>query len=553
MISRNVKSSKKRRGGTNRLRERANLSFFIVIIFFAVFGIIVLTEIFFIDERHGMGNSARGQHRGGSGSDYEDIVLSDDYMVYRGPGGAGGTFDDNVGVFLRGVEETHLGARLLAPVPQNAPLRAEELPLVMPESWPLFAKPSNLTPIDGQWQPVKGTRFKFFVYSAFYDRRGSRMIRVIGATRTRSPERVCARPELVAAKVRVIRENWNLKYSACFVLCPLPRINASYSSSPDAWPVPVSVAILAGRALLPPGNRLRVRNSEIELLNASRQDPAAYGRNLAVCVKPLHFSYNQALTILEFLEFQSILGVRHFTMYNHTIGPAVSCILNDYVRRGVLTLLPWQLPMVSQREIRTEGLFAALNDCLYRNMYRYGYVALVDLDEYIVPRRNDSLPALLSWLSRPGTRAAGSFSFQNAFFYLQWLDDNSSINGPDLITQRKTRRRAKLHPHKQRSKYICKPELVVEAGNHFVWEYVPGRGTLNVPADAAILHHYRVCEFGGDDCVKAASVVDRTAQRFGAQLKESVTKRWLDLQKSCSLPPIPTVPFAAAKLSDIQG
>jgi hypothetical protein len=249
----------------------------------------------------------------------------------------------------------------------------------------------------------------------------------------------------------------------------------------------------------------------------------------------------QALTILEFLEFQSILGVRHFTMYNHTIGPSVGCILNEYVRRGHLTLLPWQLPMVSQREIRTEGLFAALNDCLYRNMYRYAYVALVDLDEYIVPRRNDSLPDLLSWLARPGTRAAGSFSFQNAFFYLQWPDDVTSSEGPDLITQRKTRRRAKLHPHKQRSKYICKPELVVEAGNHFVWEYVPGRGTLNVPADAAILHHYRVCEFGGDDCVKAASVVDRTALRFGAQLRESVSQKWQELEKICSLPPLPTV------------
>lgn len=61
-----------------------------------------------------------------------------------------------------------------------------------------------------------------------------------------------------------------------------------------------------------------------------------------------------------------------------------------------------------------------------------------------------------------------------------------------LTTQRKTRRRSKLHPQKQRSKYICKPESVIEAGNHFVWEFAPGRGTINVPADSAILHHYRV-------------------------------------------------------------
>lgn len=51
--------------------------------------------------------------------------------------------------------------------------------------------------------------------------------------------------------------------------------------------------------------------------------------------------------------------------------------------------------MRSQKEIRTEGLFAALNDCLYRTMYRYKYLALVDLDEFIIPRHTDTLNELI--------------------------------------------------------------------------------------------------------------------------------------------------------------
>lgn len=52
----------------------------------------------------------------------------------------------------------------------------------------------NLTAQDGVWQIVNGTRFKFFVYSAYYERRkNKRSIRVIGATRTRLPERVWCR------------------------------------------------------------------------------------------------------------------------------------------------------------------------------------------------------------------------------------------------------------------------------------------------------------------------------------------------------------------------
>lgn len=114
-----------------------------------------------------------------------------------------------------------------------------------------------------------------------------------------------------------------------------------------------------------------------------------------------------------------------------------------------------------------------------------------------------------------------------------------------LITLRKTRRRVKLHPHKQRSKYICKPENVVEAGNHFVWEFIPGHGALNIPAEAAILHHYRVCEFGGDDCVKTQSVVDKTAYRYRQDLAKNVRIRYRELTEKCSLPELDPVPSVA--------
>lgn len=56
----------------------------------------------------------------------------------------------------------------------------------------------------------------------------------------------------VMARVKVIRENWNLKYSACFILCPL-RI--SYLD------VPYSVSIVS-KLRSPPGNILMLRNTD---------------------------------------------------------------------------------------------------------------------------------------------------------------------------------------------------------------------------------------------------------------------------------------------------
>lgn len=151
---------------------------------------------------------------------------------------------------------------------------------------------------DGQWQIVNGTRFKFFVFSAYYDRREGRMLRIIGATKTRSPEKVFCRMWYsldanntkfrsisIMARVKVIRENWNLKYSACFILCPL-RV--------AALEVPHSVSIVS-KFRMSPSNNLLLRNTDFDndLLNRSIEN---IPNKIAVCVKPLHFNYDQVIS-----------------------------------------------------------------------------------------------------------------------------------------------------------------------------------------------------------------------------------------------------------------
>ncbi|CAG9773807.1 unnamed protein product [Ceutorhynchus assimilis] len=511
-----------------RNRQRAHMSFFIVVMFFAVFGIIVFTEIFFIDEkdkatgvlvRHGsMGYSHKNR------ADYDNEFQADDYISIR----VGQAMMDNaeIGAYLLGKPQAHH----LANMDNNSPPYMSKFF----NEGQLPSYPENVTISDGSWQNVNGSRYRFYVFAAYYDqRRNQRNIRIIAATKTRGPERVFCRlwykdnstvnvSRSVPAKLKVIRENWNLRYSACFVMCPL-RTNMS---------IPTHVSVVA-KLKEPPSNMLIVINNFNETVKPIEK--------FAVCVKPLHFDYNKALQIMEFIELNKLMGVDHFTFYNHTIGPQVGCILDDYRQRGLVTLLPWKLKMISQKEIRTEGLFAALNDCLYRSMYKFSHTLLIDLDEYIIPNYNETLPQLIDYLNhRLNTRSTGSFSFQNAFFYLQW-DDDAQVNSfkdslaTNLVTLKKTRRKTKLHPHKQRSKYICRPELVVEAGNHFVWEFIPGHGTLNVPADAAILHHYRICEFGGNDCIKTASVVDRTAYRYSESLSQSVREQYDRLKTKCGL------------------
>lgn len=156
--------------------------------------------------------------------------------------------------------------------------------------------PGDLRPTDGSWQIVNGTRFKFFVFSAYYDRRGGKLIRIIGATKTRGPEKVWCRfwypygnqthqkyrSSSVMARVKVIRENWNLKYSAVFVLCPVTA---------PGLDIPYAVSIVS-KIRSPAGNALIVRNTDDDpdLVNTTNINNIP--NKIGVCVKPLHFDYD---------------------------------------------------------------------------------------------------------------------------------------------------------------------------------------------------------------------------------------------------------------------
>ncbi|KOB74601.1 Uncharacterized protein OBRU01_08790 [Operophtera brumata] len=73
---------------------------------------------------------------------------------------------------------------------------------------------------------------------------------------------------------------------------------------------------------------------------------------LHVCVKPFHFSYSRGDWLIEWFELNRLLGVSHFYMYNESLSAPVGCVLDHYRRQGLITLLPWKLPIVSKVEIR---------------------------------------------------------------------------------------------------------------------------------------------------------------------------------------------------------
>ena len=65
-----------------------------------------------------------------------------------------------------------------------------------------------------------------------------------------------------------------------------------------------------------------------------------------------------------------------------------------------------------------------------------------------------------------------------------------------------------------------------------------GYKAMKMPEDLALSHHYRICEFGGFDCLKKKSKTDNTAQRWGHQLVPRIKRVCEEIYgKSC--PPAP--------------
>lgn len=81
---------------------------------------------------------------------------------------------------------------------------------------------------------------------------------------------------------QIIRENWNLKYSACFVLCPITAPGLT---------VPHAVSIVS-KLRSAPGNVLQVRNTDddVDLVNTTHITKIP--DKIGVCVKPFHFEYD---------------------------------------------------------------------------------------------------------------------------------------------------------------------------------------------------------------------------------------------------------------------
>ena len=88
---------------------------------------------------------------------------------------------------------------------------------------------------------------------------------------------------------------------------------------------------------------------------------------------------NEGLYLKEWIEYHLIVGVEHFYLYNNNSDDNYLEILKPYIDSGVVTLTDWEF---------TPGQMKAFADCADKHKNDTEWIAYIDLDEFIVPKKD---------------------------------------------------------------------------------------------------------------------------------------------------------------------
>lgn len=272
-------------------------------------------------------------------------------------------------------------------------------------------------------------------------------------------------------------------------------------------------------------------------------------KDFAVCVKGLDFLHEDlSVRLVEWIELITLLGADKIFFYQLQVHPNVTKILDHYQRLGKVHVTPLTLPggqpnvpafqhmyLTKKTNHKRQNELIPYNDCLYKHMYEYEYIALLDVDEVIMPVKDatwqDLMKRVLSKAFKIRNETRASYNVRNVYF----LDDLLHSHGyfKDIpkymhMLQHVYRSKNFTKPN-QYIKCFHNPERVVTLHNHFPLACL-GAGCTSYPIETedAQLQHYRA------DCVKSLkkscleyrenSLLDTTIWRYKDQLVERVTR-----------------------------
>ena len=221
-----------------------------------------------------------------------------------------------------------------------------------------------------------------------------------------------------------------------------------------------------------------------------------------VCLHQALYDLSDPQLLVDWVELNLALGAEIITVYLQNVPESFYILMLPYIRRNVVEVIDWKLkPPLIDGYTKCWGQVGTINECIYRNLYRVKYVALIDIDEYIVPQKKQRITDVLHNLDllRPN---ASSYTFFNLYFTKDGVslpEVKSSVKCHNMSWPRyftftlqcaDPKTEAKLFAW---HKIVIKPQAVIGGWVHSPTDVIPSYDTTYyVPVNMGLTHHYRV-------------------------------------------------------------
>lgn len=285
-------------------------------------------------------------------------------------------------------------------------------------------------------------------------------------------------------------------------------------------------------------------------------------KDFAVCVKGLDFMYEDlSLRLVEWIELLSLLGADKIFFYELQVHPNIRKVLDHYQQQGRVEVQKTKLPgggpnipglqhMYLKDRIakKRQHELIPYNDCLYKNMYRYKYLTLLDIDEVIMPSSSvHGWAQLMELVTLKVTREAKtdeiitSYALRNSYFLDRFytrkqkpIPAEFDQTVPEYLHMLRHTSRAKEYTKVgYATKCFHRTDAVLTLHNHFALDCLTGYcHTYDISEKDAQLNHYRKeCSPSGSNTCKVADsfLEDSTINNYKTKLIKRSLSTLLEL------------------------
>lgn len=189
---------------------------------------------------------------------------------------------------------------------------------------------------------------------------------------------------------------------------------------------------------------------------AAEQEDKGHRYHISVCA----IFQNEALYFKEWIEYNRLIGVEHFYLFNNDSTDNYLEVLQPYIQEGVVEVIDW--PSLHKDGSWMQEQVNAYNYCIKKALGITTWLAIIDLDEFIVPVQKNNLVEFLADFEGDPTLGGIKMHFQlyGTSFLPTLPTDRLMIES--FVLKAPTHYASKNFPNNTVIKSIVRPEAIQE-------------------------------------------------------------------------------------------